>query len=61
MGKLLGWTSPPDPEPRDFDWNVWITFKVSSITLSTGKLLATICLAATIIDDNQCLPCNAFL
>merc|ERR1719210_2694238 len=45
MGKLLGETSAPDPDPRDLDWKFWMTLRVSSMTLSTGRLLATICLA----------------
>merc|ERR1719429_459915 len=36
MGKLLGVTSYPDPLPRDLDWKVVMTLRVSSITLSMG-------------------------
>merc|ERR1719219_144653 len=45
MGKLLPVTEPPCPEEDAFFWNCWITFRVSSMILSTGRLLATICLA----------------
>jgi len=44
-GKLLGVTVLPEPELKDLDWKVPITLRVSSITLSTGRELATICLA----------------
>jgi len=45
MGKLLGITSLPAPLLMALDWNEVITFRVSSMILSTGRLLATICLA----------------
>merc|ERR1712079_539864 len=45
MGKLLGLTSPPEPMLPVLDWKVEITLRVSSMTLSVGRLLATICLA----------------
>merc|ERR1740129_1320423 len=47
MGKLLGVTSYPDPLPRDLDWKVVMTLRVSSITLSIGRELATMSPQAT--------------
>merc|ERR1719192_3228218 len=45
MGKLLGEMSPPAPMLPALDWNVEITFRVSSMTFSVGRLLAIMCLA----------------
>ena len=45
MGKLLMLTSPPEPMLPVLDWKVEMTLRVSSITLSVGRLLAIMCLA----------------
>merc|ERR550539_593715 len=41
MGKLLPDTSPEVPAVNALSWNCLMTFRTSSMTLSTGRLLAT--------------------